>query len=664
MIGGTVIEFGENPRGGVFDFALYHCTTHGITQEAVFDDSGTDMLYYKITVRVTGLVHGRTLWTKYQKRQLLQTTDSNASFETRGLRASLDNRQTFRMRMGVTDDTNPNTGVELIYVEPWPDSAVPAPVAGMLHWDVNDGPRCEVFGVEHVADNNVFKVSATFTVCVVECDPASTGDPGTAKNNKKGILSNRWSSSDDIDANRLTTRTYSGRLRVASSKIDSHLLRSVVVPPLLAGVRRERMSFTVAVDGKTLDWSVVDREVVLAAPYPAHSWDISHNVDTDSAMLSHGSCTVRLSGDRTSNPRQMIAIAFFVIREKLYSDAAGKTITKRISVQTDTGEQNTVRVSCEAQLVAKKVEGNIGLTILANYQAVGKLPTLTQLQQPNGQYNVDVSRGARAGDKIDIDGPVHLTGIFHARLQTPCDDDHNIDLRLAGNSQNPVLWPPTQPQPLVNSGAGPAVDVRIVDEVWADEEPSQVSPGHLSNAYSSYTAESLYDTSGMRAAMPIARAASATSPPSTSPGGNAPIVNASSLPTSDEAQDTVKVIRLSAPVSKRKVRVTAERQGAYPVMPKPEDYQLYGPQPGTTSGISPAGKAIVNDVKFLPGTTEMTPTGEKLYRASVEIEYLLTRPVDASQPLRVGNNPWDTIGMQLTSGAAMFADEIQPTTGA
>lgn len=660
MIGGTVIEYGENPRGGVFDFALYHCTTHGVTQEAVFDDSGTDMLYYKITVRVTGLVHGETGWTKYQKRQVPYSV-STAAEETRGLRASLDNRQTFRMRMGVTDDTNANSGKELVYAEPWPDSENP-PVGGMLHWDCNDGPRCEVFSVEHVSGNSVFKVSATFTVCVVECDPASTGDPGTAKNNRTGILSNRWSSSDDIDANYLTTRTYSGRLKVASSKINPHLLRSVVVPPLLHGLRRDRMSFTVSVDGKTLDWTITDREVVTATPYPARTWDISHTVDTDTAMLSMCSCTVRLTGDRTSNPRQLIAIAFFVIREKLYSGNVG-TITKRMSVQADTGDQNTVRVSCDVQAVPKKAQP-AALTILAAYQTIGKPITLAQLQQQGGAaYNIDTSRGANPGDKIDIDGPVHLTGIFHARLQTPCDDDHNTDLRVAANSQNPAQWPPTQPQALVNSGDGPAVDLRIVDDVWSDGDATELSPGHITTPYTSYTSESLYDTVGMMAAMPIASVSMTTTPApnqnSSSASPTAPILNSAAVDTTS-TQDTVKVIRLSAPVSKRIVRVRAERVGDWPVMPKPVNYQLYGPyQVG--QGNLPAGRAIVNDVKFLPGTTELTPTGQRIFRAAVDIEYLLTRPVDASQPLRVGVNPWDTIGLQLTAGVAMFADESTPS---
>lgn len=657
MIGGTVVEYGKNPRGGDFDFALYHCTTHGVTQEAVFDESGTDMLYYRITVRVTGLVHGNLSWTKYQKRQSQQST-SSAAYETRGLRASLDNRQTFRMRMGVTDDENPSAGAELVYAEPYPDTAVP-PAGGMLHWDVNDGPRCEVFGVEHVSGNNVFKVSATFTVCVVECDPATYGSeaPGTARNNKAGILSNRWSSSDDIDVNYLTTRTYSGRLRVASSKFNSHLMRAIVVPPLLKGLRRDRMSFTVSVDGKTMDWTVTDREVVTAAPFPARTWDISHNVDTDMAMLSSGSCTVRLTGDRTSNPRQMISIAFYVIREKLYS--AGATITKRISVQTDTGDQNTVRVSCDVQSVAKKIDGNIGLTILAAYTTVGKPITLAQLQQQGPAYNPDISRGANNGDNVDIDGPVHLTGIFHARLQTPCDDDHKTDPR---NSQYPYLspWPPEQPGAVVNSGTGPEVDVRIVDDVWSEQNPYELSQGHIGTPYTSYTSESLYDTSGMMAAMPIARAGTTAAPISQNPypPTTAPILNSGSI-SGSSSEDTVKVVRLSAPVSKRIVRVRAERVGDWPLMPTPVNYQLYAYQVG--SGNVAAGRAIVNDVKFLPGTTDLTPTGQKIYRAAVDIEYLLTRQVDASQPLRVGGNPWDTLGLQLTTGAAMFANEQNPT---
>lgn len=654
MIGGTVVEYGQNPRGGLADFVLYHCTTHGVTQEAVFDESGTDMLYYRITVRVTGLVHGVTAWTQFSKRQFLQSGNSSAAFETRGLRAELDNRQTFRMRMGVTDDSDRTSGVELVYAEPWPDASVPAPAAGMRHWDVNDGPRCEVFAVDHVSDNTVFRVSATFTVCVVECDPASTGDPGTAKNNKLGILSNRWSSSDEIDVSYLTTRTYSGRLKVASSKINPHLLRAIVVPPLLQGLRRERMHFTVSVDGRTLDWSVTDKEVVAAAPAPARTWNISHIVDTDFAMLSSATCSVRLTGDRRSDPRAMLAIGFYVIEEKLQPARAG-VITKRVTVESDLGEQNTVRVSWEAQLPAKNGNAkNVDVVILAALENVGAKLSLGKLQ-----YNPNISRGAAPGDTIDIAGPISLTGIFHARLQSPCNDAHRTDPRSEGGSQNDGTWPAAEPTAQINPGTGPIVDIWVVENAITEYPSPILSPGHQSNPYSSYTSESLYESYGMRAAMPVARASTTTTaaPASGSFVSSAPLVdNTSAAVNGDE--DTVKVIRLAAPVGKRIVRIKAERQGDWPVMPTPVDYQIYRYQTGT--GNVPSGRAIVNDVRFLPGTVEVTPTGQRLFRAHLEIEYLLTRPVDTSQPLRVGVNPWDTLGLQLTSGAAMFAEEATP----
>ena len=102
--GQTVVTYGE--------MTITNCLTQpgGFAQEVVFDESDTDMVYYKFTVRVTGHMHGMpgiiTVGT------LPNYGNGSASKSESAVRYLVAPRKTFTMRMGCDQNQNGGTVIE------------------------------------------------------------------------------------------------------------------------------------------------------------------------------------------------------------------------------------------------------------------------------------------------------------------------------------------------------------------------------------------------------------------------------------------------------------------------------------------------------------------------------------------------------------------------
>lgn len=641
--GFTVVEYGGRGESGEYEWQLRNCLTERFEQEIVKDETRTDMLFSRFTIVVTGYIHGEPDWQKYHRRVGPESTNTNnAASEQFGMRLHLEPRKNLRVRVGVSDYSasvpgDAGFGTVLLYAEPWPSLTTGA----MGPWDLDDGPWCSEFAITKTAANHVYHVRATFHTSRLECDSSNgafgLSKPGTASGNTTGVLSNKWTVSDEIDDSYYLTRTYQGRLRIASSRLSAHSFRSIVVPPLAKGMKRHRMGFVSSADGKHLDWTVVDTEVSFAAPYPATDWNVTHTIATDNAAVSTGTVSVYLKGDRNVVKRDLFSLGMYIIGAKLYGamrlqQQKKGVITRKISLTDEIGKENAVRLEAEVLLSANQKGFAVAMNqVFARIADIGK--PLTNADIPN--YDRELSRGGRPGEKIKVEGPIPAIGIFASRLQSPCNDEHETAPNTGFASGSTASKS--------NPGNSPTISAAVAssDYSWTEENSPAISTAQTQDVYTYYQIENIYQTSGMKAALPVAKDPDATS-------------------TSANNDDTCKVVSLGPGQSKRIVRVRAERAGDWPVLPKPVDYAITNYVVG--QGDVSAGQAIVNDVKFAPQTTEITPTGERLYVAAVDIEYLLTRVVDASQPLRVGNNPWDTLGMQLTSGASMFANETGVTS--
>jgi hypothetical protein len=619
MQGFTVVEYG--------DLKISNCLTKEFRQEPVFDESGTDLMYWKFTVRVVGYTHNNGGWndTFLFVRPVPKGVTSPDSGDAGAAKAHimqrvrLAPRKTFTMRTGVTA-SNPD-GKILLTAAPHP--ARSSDLSGL---DVNNGPRGTLMAITQITGDNIFRVEAEFEVCKVECD-----DKGQAQNNTEGVLSNRWSSVDDIDENWYTVRTHQGRLRMASANFSPHDFRNLVVPGIPKGMKRAKMTFVASPDGLALDYTITDREVAFSAPAPATSWAIRHTQSTADEILGVAMIDIELTGDRYVDKKSLVILAYAIIEAKCIGEivadpnnANGKQyLIEEMSFTDIIGDVSAVHATARVKQMRLAPQGADGR--LGNIQfSMGQLGKVIDENVLEG-YNYGRSRFS--GEEPPLSGPIDLVGLFRCYLQNPCNDEHLIGPEKASTPEGPR-----------DDGDSPEVEAVIADGFDVTDDP-YASPEHLEAIYTSYQIESLYHTDYLKAAMPIARE---TQPYEPGVGGG---------PLGPD-EPTCKVVTLGPGVMKRTLRISGERVGAWPQMPEPADYT-------DANGVT----AHLMEHKCLPGTTRISAIGQKIYRASAEYIYALTRILRPNEQWRVGANPWDVGGLQRINGDSnqLFKADLEPS---
>ncbi|MFO1040977.1 MAG: hypothetical protein U0941_04280 [Planctomycetaceae bacterium] len=609
MSGQTIVQYG--------DVILYRCLTRQIEQRPVMDAGSTDLKCWRFIVQVTGYLHG---WPSACQRQEIVgefRTETNVPLVHQHVRWRLIPRQRFVIALGCAADLS--SGETLFDIQPvlavTPEDLTESGLSGV---DVNDGPRCIQFDVVHVSADNIFKVDATFEVHVVQCD-----DDAEAVSNSSGVLSHRWSCSDSLDVNLRVTRFYRGTLELATSQFSPHWFRSLVIPPLQPGMRREKMDFTATEDGRTLQYTIIDLEVAVAAPYPARRWSVEHTEHSlnDSPLQSHSQIVVTLEGDSNVDKGELILLALYVISAKLAGVKPGESpipnrpfVMRDLTIVDFTGDSNSIRASasCErlGQLVrdAAAVDVDTGLRICAD----GFRKIISQDDLPGFSLNYDPRRSAsgRSVESPVYQGPVSLIGIFRCYLQSPCSPQHGVNqlTNILGADKNTI---PSE-APII------AINAVIVPTITATDPP-YYSASHREAMYTTYQMESIYQTDRLRAALPIAA----------DPEG---------------ASESCAVVSLAPSQTKRIVRIAAERVGAWPEFPDPDTMEAGMATVGDPlRGILPIPQKMMSS-KLLGGTRTRTCNGEEIYRARFEAVFVLLRTPSPTEILKFGQNKWSTDG--------------------
>lgn len=380
---------------------LVNCLTDTFSQEPVYDESGTDLLYYKYSIAVTCYVHGSTgqggptgtgageitgAWGGVANQPptvanegpaIIPTDDGSGSYEDgvgytqtgetefgtssnedlgpffsggggtiaqnavfnyRALRAQLGQpRQPFQMWVGRN---------QLLASAPAQPSSqtnnAGSAYGGILNehsnigiYDLNNGPKILGLEITKVQGPSIFRVQWRVEVCVRHCfggaNDAENLDErggslvphaGHARGNQ--ILSNRWSVSDSIDQDLLTTRTITGTLRASTANVNPNVFREYVVPPLSLGMRISSMQFEVSADGLTLNYTIIHSEIEHAAPWPATSWDFQWSLTTGDGMLATADGRIRLKGDRNVSKGHLIQLGLTILESRLRWNKRGQ----------------------------------------------------------------------------------------------------------------------------------------------------------------------------------------------------------------------------------------------------------------------------------------------------------------------------------------------------
>lgn len=356
------------------DVDLVNCLTDRFSQEPVFDDSGTDMLYFKYIISVTCYVHGDTgagtganpgagrvsggpganspptiynasnspaavpgygqPGAAYQSGAGYGTGPNGpfvapggqqaAVWTYRALRKQLsEERQQFQMWIGDNQilRSTPAWGSTEVnnYAVP-----IQTQTSQVAQHDLNNGPKVLSLDIQKVQGPHIFRVQWTVEICQKQCydgaEAASKDEFGKpyAQHNTNHILSNRWSVVDDIDQDLMTTRTYTGVLRASTASVNPNVFRSYAVPTLGAGMKLHSMNFEVAADGLTLNYQIVHKEITHSAPYPATSWDFKWTITTGDGMISTADAHIRLKGHRKVSHGMLIQLGLQILESRLH----------------------------------------------------------------------------------------------------------------------------------------------------------------------------------------------------------------------------------------------------------------------------------------------------------------------------------------------------------
>ena len=609
----TVIDWG--------DLRLWNVQTNSINQEQVLDPTGTDIMYSRITINVTGHIREgaatagiRSSWVDYggspDTPPSVTAQASSLTTVANNWRSRAAQKNTFRMWIGCDDS---GTGGTLhLFVSPYTNDAqggVKASHSGSYgtEWfDCNAGPKCLNFNQESNFSAHAFRVSMSFELCVPWCE---TADDSTK------ILLNRWSVSDQVDENLFTTRTYNGTLKVANPYINPNLLREIILPPLAEGMRRQSMEFNVGDDGRSMQYRIVDREAAFACPLPARTWKITHSESCGIGRpLIQTNLHISLTGERDVSKKALILLANRIAEEKItglsLANAGDKDKTILIDDMTVVDyTSNDSPVQIDFRIVATRLRDD-GPAFDGAAADIGKDLTGTDFPVPGYNANVSPDPGP--------EGKIQFAGAIVAYMRDVC-------YQLGNNYIRGGLTP----NPEESAGEGsypdgmPEVSVREVP-AGSITVPSWVSTQFKTAVYTHYQVDSIWESCDNRVALPIAQSSAAYS----------------------AGTDTIAICRLGTAWTKRIIRIEAARLGSPPVLQTPQDTWTTG-----------SGSSLMTftrlSTKVVPSTPEKTPDGQNIWTVRAEYVYACSRPPAIGEDLPIGIDPSFTGPKQDLAAAAL-----------
>lgn len=694
--GYTIVQYG--------DLKMYRCVTT-YEHRPKFDETNTDFLYQITTVSVEGFIHGHSEW---QYQMVSDGTGATyaglASDQSKAFRMRLQPRQRLRVWMGCSM-TGSSAGGNLvdgtiyIDVEAMPLGIVPAPgqLAGVPNeedeeeeeeveednesgesgeegnvyldgFDLNNGPKNLEFNITQVAGNEVFRVTAKFEICHLEC-------PCEECTNTYGVLSNRWSIVDVLDVDMQVTRTYTGTLVVASQNINAQSFRWMTAPPLQPLMRIDSMSFNVSADGLKLNWMVVHKEIASSAPWPARTWSVQHTEEQVDGMTKFAHVDVDLTAMSKVNKADLITLALWIIYAKIYGrtpkqlrdmnqanpaqfiSITSQNFLKSISITDYIGDKNRISARAKAQrliqikpagdgaivvaaAIAAAAAGGAGLAAAGDVFSDTLGVAITQDNLPNDQddqpppYQQHWSWGGYPNQTPEFEGPAVLAGIFSCYLQDACNDAHTL-YRAGSPKNNPSNSPDQNATELSNQPQVVPIDLTIVpnDTIpspFYSENDGATDDNGSHPIYTFWQIENLYSKNSLRAQMPIANVPQYGQP---------------------NFSPTSTIITLAGTQAKRRVRVSAERAGGEPEFCDPDNFPEFFPPDvmaylGYYDGQQIQQAALRSKVNISRTTTVL---GQLLYRADAVYLLAMSRPVNPGEPLPLGNDKWSSLGNQSTS---------------
>jgi hypothetical protein len=588
---------------------LHNVSTKDWRQEIIYDASHTDKLYNKITIKVEGICHNQIPFTALSPGQRIISVDpGNNPSDLQGMHNLIISqlgvpRGNFKMFL-----ESANGIPEIVILE------ATGGIGNTPTVDVDNGPKPSNITISEIVSNKIYKVGFTIEVAVTFCN---------IDRYSPFVLNNRWSIGEAMDDNFFITRTIHGRLRMAYSSMNSgatvpgHAVKYLVMPPLEWGFRRDSINYISSENQYECEYTIIDKQVHKAAPWPATKMEITHSTGTSDGFTARAECNVRLEGPPWAQSILLMIRAIQVINLVLGIEdleQAKDYLVEDANFTNHIGEKPVIEASKRISTILKfknstepssimtklimscgdgeftDAAGNMLLKPIPGYEGFiydeGKSPI------PH-TYGYDPKGGVRS--------PVNLF-IQHCYLQTPCSPAKGID------------------QANVQLDAGASGTSGTLPKVEGYQYPSATLPEQTPSKYSAATQEALYtycaqenkySDDSLKLQLPLA--------------GNAS--------SSDPTQDTSKIIQLGPKQAQLEITCHFERVGKLPEIPAPDEEFSMGPVLGVDCTLLKKWESV-----FPP---QLTNDGTKsIYRIDAHYVYALSRPISKDEYLWMGALPY------------------------
>ena len=622
---------------------LTNVLTKLFKQEAVYDDSGAQLLFSRFTVRVEGVLH--KIIDPITGIDILPGDWTDVEILEKGERLT---RERLMQARGVffmsTEDGYPPRGdvtTWLLYAHPaWYPSAPQNTIPNLddkLTWnfagaaiDLDNGPKPKGCHVELITGTAVMRVSFEIEVCIKEC-PGRGSEPPP----QTGVLSNRWTVEDTIDENWYTTRTYSGLLRITQAEANVNMFRGWVIPPIQPYFKRMSIRCASSADGLQLEYTITDRETFQAAPFPATTWNATDTTITQMGGIVKRIISVTVYGHRRVDRVKLLGMLTRIIYQQIGWATNKQYLILEGSAMVASLHENKIEMQ-QTYRVQPKGEFGHPLEVTAG---VPYGDSVRPYVDNDNKYNAAVNWTP----DDNLFGTASTFGLFICHLRDGCNRDpmgmpkeaeelprppENSEYGKFGSADKGPATPENRTEVTISMEDGTisskAPDVLNDALAWAEINPAQ-------GMYTWYDIETSYASSQHRIAMPIAASAGV---PQT---GN-PI--------------TTSFVQMAPPQVFRKVIVTAVRYGEWPRVPSFRT--VTDPRDGTVLEL--VGDAVITPRYPPPGMDKHT----RKYELVCEYSHVLDRGINGKAMI-VGRSGYEALAVDanpLTVPADIFDDTM------
>lgn len=604
---------------------FYNVVTRRWDHDMVYDESGTDLVGERLSIVVDGIIHAQRA--PVVDSTTYVTASSNPGSAIASFRTIEDLLKIPRRRLqvffGVTDQ-NLSGAAKVIDVSAagslLPDSTgstTPASVVGGIQGtDIDNGPKPRRVQLFSIVGNAAFRVRFEIDVMVGDCKTISPNNI---------VVSNKWRLTEDMDSNFFSTRRIDGRLRLALSKgrtgtyPSGHGFKALAMPVLEPGFRRESISFTSEEDGLHCGYSVVDRQVHNAAPWPATDMEVLHEEATTDGTHYLSGVTIRLYGAPHTDKRLLIERAVQIVEQRLdftsRSPSEPEQIITRASIKDFIGKENIIEMDLQVLQVPKEAafltrlrKEKLGVPLelpalsVSTETTSGNQTTTTTSEIPGTEYDPRFSGLPQLYGYTPHEGErrIGVLMLLHCFLQEPCTTNANRAVYSGVPTESPTEADHRERETTIRDMPPGSLDDDPDEDNYSEDTRAAV--------YTMSKITSQYVTHKMRVQMPFANLLPARTP--TSP--------------------TAVVLDLAEPQACRVIEVDVERAGDLPHVPTPLDT--------ITDGTLVQVLKCKNEKVYAP---VLSADGRhEIFRIVVVYEYMLSRPPLPSEQLRINSHPY------------------------